>query len=169
MALEEISLSGRFNTKSAGEANNYLHSITCFDFVVSLVVANKVLGYLKSLSSDLQGWEVDVVSAYKMVDSVHSTLQEVKACIKYHFKLVRSSIQLVLNLESRFQIRTHVDDYHDKWFIEACAVAAKVNVEPTMSRIVRRQILRNNTPASNPNGYLKLNLTVSFLDHVLAV
>jgi len=87
MALEEISLSGRFNTKSAGEANNYLNFITRFDFVVSLVVANKVLGYLKSLSSDLQGRQVDVVSAYKMVDNVHSTLQDVKACIKY-FKLV---------------------------------------------------------------------------------
>ena len=80
MALEEISLSqsGHFNAKSATEASSLLNAISRFGFIVALVVSTKVLGYLKSLSTELQGREVDIVAGFRMVDTVHTTLQEVR-------------------------------------------------------------------------------------------
>ena len=83
MALEEISLSGRYNAKSAADANGFLNAVTRFDFIVSLVVANKVLGCLKSLSTNLQGREVDIVGAFQMVDNVHNTLRDVSFNLKH--------------------------------------------------------------------------------------
>lgn len=77
VALTEM-ITGDFNDKTRNEARSLLGCLTRFDFVVALVITTKILGYMKSLSTKLQGSKVDVISGYNMVKNVQDALQEVR-------------------------------------------------------------------------------------------
>merc|ERR1711926_9283 len=65
------------------------------------------------------------------------------------------------------QMQTDIDARHHDLYVEAVNLARSVSVEPSMPRIVQRQVYRDNAPATNPEDYYKFNLTRVFLDHSL--
>lgn len=141
MALETMSNSrDDYNVATVTEASTLLAAVTKFEFITALVVTSRLLSYLKPLSSYLQTRALDLSRAFGAIELVRSSLQEVRA---------------------------DVDAYHEVWFDQAVEKAQKVNVEPSMPRIVRRQTLRANNPAENPQDHYRRNLTIPFLDQVL--
>ena len=46
-------------------------------------------------------------------------------------------------------------------------VARRVSVQPSITRLIQRQVHRNNAPAPIPEDYYGINLTTDFLNHAL--
>ena len=76
---------------------------------------------------------LDVIEAYNSVQNVVETLELVK---------------------------TEVDDYHTRWCSNTVELAAKVEVVPTMPRIIATMRHRAKIPAENEEIYFKRNLTI---------
>ena len=64
-------------------------------------------------------------------------------------------------------MQADIDARHHHLYTEAVNLARSVSVEPSMPRIVHRQVYRPNAPAPTPEDYYKINLTRVFLDHSL--
>ncbi|KAH3721487.1 hypothetical protein DPMN_064415 [Dreissena polymorpha] len=63
-------------------------------------------------------------------------------------------------------IRTNIDTYYQLGFSEATTIAAKLDVQPSMSRICGRQTKRDNKEARTPEDYYKRNLTNSIYRYI---
>ena len=66
------------------------------------------------------------------------------------------------------QKKAQIEDAHKNWYKEAVEFTEKVEIEPTMPRIVPTQTLRANAPAATPEEYYRINYSVPFLDHMIA-
>ena len=65
-------------------------------------------------------------------------------------------------------MQTDIDTRHHALYEEAVTLARRVSVQPSMPRIIQRQVHRNNAPAPTPKDYYRINLTTDFLNHALA-
>ena len=54
---------------------------------------------------------------------------------------------------------------HHLLYTEAVELAGSIQIDPTMSMILNRQIRRANAPGAAPEQYYMINLTRVFLDH----
>ena len=66
------------------------------------------------------------------------------------------------------EMQTDIDTRHHALYEEAVTRARYVSVQPSMPRIIQRQVHRNNAPAPTPEHYYRINLTTEFLNHTLA-
>ncbi len=110
-----------------------MHSaITKFDIISSLVLTCKILSYLQPLAKFLQARSLNLKRAFDTISVVKDTLKDVRG-----------------NIDNKCYVRGNIDNKCLEWYNQAVAVAGKVNVVPSRPRIVRRQTLRINAPASN--------------------
>ena len=65
-------------------------------------------------------------------------------------------------------MQTDIDTRHHALYEEAVTLARHVSVQPSMPRIIQRQVHKNNAPAPTPEDYYRINLTTEFLNHTLA-
>ena len=112
-----------------------------FSFIVALVLTQKVLAYTKGLSVKLQGCYVDVVRAYKDVESVRTTLRGV---------------------------RSRVDDFHTRVYKQVLQLGQSIDVMESAPRQASRQQHRQNIPSDNFSDYYKHNFTIPILDHIIS-
>ena len=108
-----------YNRETSATASSYLKAITCFQFIVCLVLSRHVLNYSRPAAVKLQMKECDILEGYKLID------------------ILRSTINHVIN---------DIDHYrHD----EALNLATILNVEEKMPRIPQVSIYRGNPPAES--------------------
>ena len=108
---------------------------------MALVLTQKVLAYTKGLSVKLQGCYVDVVHAYKDVESVKTTLRGVQS---------------------------RVDDFHTRVYKQVLQLGQSVDVMESAPRQASRQQHRQNIPSDNISDYYKRNFTIPILDHLIS-
>ena len=92
------------------------------------------------LTRSLQQEAKDIVQAVSEVDTLTSSLKNVKE---------------------------NVDTHHNEWFETVSEMCSSVGTTPSMPRTCGRQRHRTNTPASTPSEYFKRTITVPILDHFL--
>ena len=64
-------------------------------------------------------------------------------------------------------MQSDLNTRHHALYEEAVTLARCVSVQPSMTRIIQRQVHRNNAPATTPEDYYRINLTTDFLNHAL--
>lgn len=117
------------------------NNITSFQFLVSLLVTMRCIGYLKQISTSLQGRAFDVVSALESVNLVKEALQDV---------------------------RDNMDEFHAKWYSEILKLADELDVTPSKPRTCGRQTKRSNVPCESTEDYYKKTIAIPLLDHMLS-
>ena len=127
----------RWDRKAIIDANGLLTKITDSTFIVSFQTVHNFFGYVKGLSSKLQGPSLDIVEGYKMIDSVKAVI------------------------ESTREDETEFDALYEK----ANAMADIGNI--SMPRRYARQTQRNNIPASSDKEYFKRAIFLPFLDAMI--
>ncbi len=127
-----------WNRETRSDAHSFLLAMSQFSFIVALIYSQKVLGYTKGLSVKLQGRYVDVVRAYRDIESIKTTVKGA---------------------------RSRVD--HSVTYQQVLMICQSVDVVETAPRQAIRQQHRQNIAASNVSEYYKLNLTIPILDHLI--
>ena len=71
-------ISADFNsTDTSAEATTLLAAVTRFEFIVALSIASDITGYLKGISAQLQGRQLDIAAGFSHVTLVQKKLQKV--------------------------------------------------------------------------------------------
>ena len=76
-ALTEIHSSRDFNPEGSTGAKCLLHALGEFELIIALCVTRHLMTYFKHVTIALQGVDVDIVTGYKMIQTVKDTLQVV--------------------------------------------------------------------------------------------
>ena len=126
--------------KAANDAMSFVNSMTQFSYIISAVICQYILAFIRPLSVALQSKSCDLVEAYKDAQNLVKVLEEVR------------------NDKERY----------GRLFTRASEIAATVDVEPTKPRTAARQRGRANAPANSTQEYYRLNFFLPFVDHVLA-
>lgn len=137
-ALEELQSS--YNKETSQQAVQMLNTLRCSDFVMCLVIVQKVMSYTLSLSKQLQEINTDLIRALSHVDDVINALQ---------------------------LLRNNADDEFLHLYEEAKVLLQENGGVVRMPRIVGRQINRSNIPASDTCTYYKINLFIPFFEHTI--
>lgn len=143
--LEDISLNRdafgnqQWNHNSKDDAQSLVNAIN-FSFIVTLVVLRHILDLTRPLTVKLQRKEIDLMKAKEEIERLEAALTD---------------------------MQDHIENRHHSLFTEAVGLAESINIEPSMPRIVNRQIHRANAPAETPEDYYRINVTRVFLDHAL--
>ena len=127
-----------WNRETRSDAQSLL-AMSQFPFMVVLVLSQKVLAYTKGLSIKLQGRYIDVVRAHRDIESVRTTIKNV---------------------------RSRVEDFHSEVYQEVLMLSQSVDVVEAAPRQASRQQHRQNNPSDNISDYYKRNLTIPILDHL---
>ena len=144
--LEYISMNrnapghGNWNQNSRNDAQALINAIT-FSFIVTLVIVRHILDLTRPLTVRLQKKAMDLLKAKEEIVLLKSALTD---------------------------MQTDIDTRHYALYEEAVTLARRVSVQPSMPRIIQRQVHRNNAPAPTPEDYYRINLTTDFLNHALA-
>ena len=140
--FESIAADGshKWSPQSLTDAHTLLLAITTTEFISALVITNECLHYFLGLTRSLQQEAKDIVQAVSEVDTLTSSLNNV---------------------------RENVDTHHNEWFETVSEMCSSVGTTPSMPRTCGRQCHRTNTPASTPSEYFKRTITVPILDHFL--
>ena len=132
---------GTWNTDSITDARSLQLAVSTTDFLCALVITNSCLKYVQALTSNLQAESRDIVSAVNEIDTVTSTIQDV---------------------------REHIQTHHAKWFLIVENMCSDVGIVPSLPRRCGRQIHRSNTPADTPSEYYCRTISIPLLDHLLS-
>ena len=140
--LEEISRSSpsQWNRDTRHEAQSFLLALSQFSFIVSLLLTQKILAYVKGISVKLQGRYVDVVKAHQDIESIKSALKKA---------------------------RSTVDEFHGIVYDEVLQLSQLVGVQESSPRLASRQQHRSNIPSDTVKEYYKLSITIPLLDHII--
>ena len=82
-----------WNHDATSDASRYLSAISEFKFIFTLNVVSSVLQYARPLTVELQKRDIDIASAFQMVQLLRTTLND---------------------------IRNNIDRHHNIWYMEAC-------------------------------------------------
>ena len=143
--LEDISMNrnapsdGNWNQNSRNDAQALINAIT-FSFIITVVIVRHILDLTRPLTVRLQKKAMDLLKAREEVLLLKSALRG---------------------------MQTDLNTRHHALYEEAVTLARRVSVQPSMPRIIQRQVYRNNAPAPTPEDYYRINLTTDFLNHVL--
>ena len=143
--LEDISMNrnapsdGNWNQNSRNDAQALINAIT-FSFIITVVIVRHILDLTRPLTVRLQKKAMDLLKAREEVLLLKSALRG---------------------------MQTDLNTRHHALYEEAVTLARRVSVQPSMPRIIQRQVYRNNAPAPTPEDYYRINLTTNFLNHVL--
>ena len=132
---------GTWNADSITDARGLQLAMSTTDFLCALVITNSCLKYVQALTTNLQAESRDIVSAVKEIETVISTIQDV-----------------------RENIQTH----HAKWFLTVESMCSDVGTVPSLPRRCGRQTHRSNTPADTPSEYYCRTISIPLLDHLLS-
>ena len=139
---QELGTNWSWDGETITKANGFLYQLQSPLFLVSFQILVQVLHILRELTVKLQLKATDVVSAYKLVESLVSRLKSMRT-----------------NSVSEFK----------KQFAEAAKVAKQLHgdeFELTTPRLSGRQTYRTNPPSSTPEEYYRITLYDEFLSHV---
>lgn len=138
-----------WNRDTVNQASSLLKNID-FDFIINLVIVQKVLAFTSGITTGLQKRGIDVVDVCTQVQLVIRTLQGV---------------------------RSEVEGFHGECFIQACVLARKLDVDIKKPRICARQVHRQNAVATSSGELLThnqqvekhycINVTIPVLDDVI--
>ena len=127
--------------KTKREATSLLNAVTSFEFIISLIGLYRLLNTLAGTTDRLQGRGVDIIEAY---DDVSSVIKDIKSTRK--------------NIDKEFSVI----------FEQAERVAAKVGTQPSMPRIAKKQVNRDNTEGDSPETYYRRVFAIPFIDKLIS-
>ena len=78
MLLMTTAVRHGWSTDGLTDARSYMLNITSTDFIATLVITKNSLGYTKALTINLQAEAIDIVAAASQINTVTSTLQDVR-------------------------------------------------------------------------------------------
>lgn len=130
----------QWDTKSTGDASSLLNSLSTFDFVITFITLYELLSHLSGVTVKLQSSTMDIITAFEEIKDVKATY---------------------------LNIAENMDEVFHKTFAHAVRMADKLNVQPSMPRVVQKQIHRNNAPSISPEDYYRKNLAVPFVGHIM--
>lgn len=131
-----------WNNSTISDAYGLLAAIEKFSFLVTLVVVQNVMSYIKALTKLLQGRSLDIVHGIELVEDLQKQLEE---------------------------IRDDVEEWHKVWFTMASHVAEEEGTEePSIPRRCGRQTQRDNVDGETAEVYYRRALTIPFLDHLIS-
>ena len=129
--LEDISLSKsgngvagarNWNMKNRDDAQTLTNS-TSFEFIVTLVVVQYILGLTKPASLESQKGEMDILTTEQEIPTQKHVLEDMQANVnQHHIQLYQKAVQL----------------------------ARKIAIQPSMPRTAQSQMFRDNCSASSP-------------------
>ena len=125
---------------SRSDVQQSLASITKFEFIVVFLSMYQYLSHIAGIIVKLQKKTVDIVDAYQMVSEVAKTYKDQRKDVDASFSLI---------------------------FTQSTRMAEKVGAAVEMPRITSRQKHRSNAEALSPQEYLKKNVVIPFLDHII--
>ena len=137
-----------WNRETVSQAISLLRGVD-FDYIINLVITQKVISYTSSLTVGLQKRDIDLAS------------------MSNHVQLVIRTLQL---------LRSNVDMFHKECFKQAADVAQKVNVAISKPRVCGRQVHRQNVSVltssqmsveQQVSDHYRINLTIPILDDVI--
>ena len=134
------SLESGWDSKAVGEAYGLLKRITDSTFIACFQTVLHFFGYIRGLSSKLQGSTLDIVQGFEMVTHVQTLLTSFRT----------DDIELD-NVYTRMS--------------KMAEVANLAALEPP--RRCGRQTQRSNVPAETPQEYFKRAVVIPFLDSLL--
>ena len=147
--LSEMSqnLDKQWNRDTVGQASSLLKSLD-FEFVINLVITQKILAYTSGITTGLQKRGIDLANASEQVKLVIRTLS---------------------------RVRQDVETFHHSCYDEACIIASKIDVDIRRPRICGRQVYRQNALQLDSGlsdeqlieDYFRVNVTIPLLDDVL--
>ena len=136
-----------WNRDTATQASALLKRFD-FEFIVNLVVTQKVLAYTSSITTRLQSRGYDIVKAYDEIHLVITTLEK---------------------------MRNKVEEFNHDCFLYAKELAIKIDVEIKKPRTCQRQRFRLNAVGTAnlsqeeaAEEYFRINITIPFLDQVIS-
>jgi hypothetical protein len=136
--IESLFIISKWNdTDTSSQASNLRTSILKGDFIICLLIVNKVFSYGLPLSKQLQRINIDLGEA---MDLAEDTIKELKS--------IRS------NAESEFH----------KIFENALTLANKLDINISIPRITGRQTKRVNIETNSPESYFRVTFFIPYLD-----
>ena len=121
------------------EARELLNAVT--SYVFSLIGLYRLLHPLAGITNRLQGRGVDIIEAY---DDVSSVIKDIKSTRK--------------NIDKEFSVI----------FEQAERITAKVGAQPSMPRIAKKQVNRDNTEGDSPETYYRRVFAIPFIDKLIS-
>lgn len=141
-ALSDILVASTGQSKS--DASSYLKRMSEFSFILTAVMTQYVLGFVRPISVALQSRKCDLVEAYKECQNLISVLKGERNESKFHKLFARATNLL------KETYGNHVEP-------EAPRASAGT-----------RHAHRSNAPAETAEEYYKVNYYYPFIDHVLS-
>ena len=129
-----------WDVNSRSDAQQILHGITNFSFIVVFLTIYQYLSHLSGITIKLQSRAIDVYEAFEMIEDIRKV-----------YKNERD------NVDGGFQIM----------YDQAVRMADKVGCIVSAPRTVGRQQHRSNVSSTTPIEHYKRNVAIPFLDHVL--
>ena len=130
-----------WNNDSTQKASCLYHSITTFQFLVTLVIVSRILEVTRPLTKQLQSASMDAGAAREKVNLLEVMLEK---------------------------MRVDVEKRHESWFSEAVTLAESVGTTPGKPRTTGRQVHRQNVPAESTTQYYCRSLSIPFLDYLIS-
>ncbi|XP_071944675.1 52 kDa repressor of the inhibitor of the protein kinase-like [Antedon mediterranea] len=122
------------------KAQGLYSTLQSFEFLMSFFVTKQCLFPIRQIAVKLQHSNLDSFEAYHKIDTVISQLQE---------------------------IRRDIDNHFSAWFSDASQLTVSVGGVVSKPRTNRRQLHRSNVPANTIEEYIRKNLAIPFIDHLL--
>lgn len=134
--MEQIML----DNKDDETAARSFHKKLCdFEFLITLVTVSKMLAITHKISVSLQKPDIDLSSAIGHIELVKSVISDIRSNVEIEFK--------------------HL-------YLSAQAISSKLNVEPSIPRIVGIQRHRHNYSTNSPDVYYRISLFIPYLDEL---
>ena len=127
------------NRETTVKTQGFLASLQKPECIMAFVVVKNCLQLLRGMTTKLQKRDINIVSAYNMIDDTKKKITDLRANIG----------------------REHAD-----WYNEAQQMAMKVGEDITMPRITTRNVYRANVACTSISDYYQVNYTAKFVDHL---
>ena len=128
------------DNKDDGAAARSFHKKLCdFEFLITLVTVSKMLAITHQISVSLQKPDIDLSSAIGHIELVQSVINDIRSNVEIEFKQL---------------------------YLSAQAISSKLNVEPSIPRIVGIQRHRHNYSTNSPDVYYRISLFIPYLDEL---
>eukprot|EP00102_Acyrthosiphon_pisum_P022223 XP_016659433.1 PREDICTED: 52 kDa repressor of the inhibitor of the protein kinase-like [Acyrthosiphon pisum] len=128
------------DNKDDGAAARSFHKKLCdFEFLITLVTVSKMLAITHQISVSLQKPDIDLSSAIGHIELVQSVINDIRSNVEIEFKQL---------------------------YLSAQAISSKLNIEPSIPRIVGIQRHRHNYSTNSPDVYYRISLFIPYLDEL---
>ncbi|CAF3927502.1 unnamed protein product [Rotaria sordida] len=126
--------------ESSIRSNLFYGAISSSEFLCSLPMLNKLLSFTVNVARSLQNNKIDLMNCISNIEDILQVMQ---------------------------MMRNEPDEEYNYLFQEAQDLGKYTETVIEMPRITKRQINRDNIPASSAYDYFKLNIFIPLLDHFL--